>query len=127
MCYTEMAWKGLSGERWNVFSPVVSDSRGSSLSMVPGPSQELLPASCHLSTASLRSTPVHSPLSQILCTLPSHREILGLERGCNYPSIPASPRESGLWWELDVYGPDPKSGRGSYFPESSGGAVQLNS
>lgn len=73
--YTEAAWKGWSGERWDAFSPVVSGSRGSSLSMVPGASWGLLSASCHLSAASLRSTPVHSPRSQTLCSLLSHRQI----------------------------------------------------
>lgn len=68
---------GWSGERWDAFSPVVSDSRGSSLSMVPEASWGLLPASCHLSAAPLRSTPVHSPLSQTLCSLLSHRQIWG--------------------------------------------------
>lgn len=122
----EAAQQGLNGERWDAFSPCVSGSRGSSSSMVPGPSRGLLPASCHLSAASLRSTPVLLPLSQTLYTLPSHRQI---PRGpvVILPSQPALGRVgfAGNWTCMD-WTPTP-SGRGSYFPGSSGRVAQLYS
>lgn len=75
--------------------------------MVPGLSWRLLSASRHLSAAPLRSTPIHSLLSQSLCTLPLTR--INSRGAWSYLSIPASPGDSGLWWEQDRHGVDPNS------------------
>lgn len=97
------------------------------MSMVPGPSRGLLPASCHLSAASLRSTPVYSLLSQTLCTSAlsqinptvGPRVILVSKQALGRVGF------GGNWTCMD-WTPT-LSGGSSYFPGSSGRVVQLYS
>ena len=93
--------------------------------MVPGPSQGLLPASCHLSAASLRSyLSVHLCL-KLCIPFPHLDRSWGLGAVVTLPSQQALGRVGFGETCLDLT--PTLSGKGSYFPGSSRREVQLYS